>query len=708
MGRVTSIISIFALFFSLIYVQAAYASHCGGSCYDPYSGETNTCAPTQYCQADNPCAVIGESCPGYFCYSDATCSHPTTKTVTSSKCSEVNACQQYVTYSDGSYEYKNDDSCTSLCSKSPECVSSTILRTYSGTCSGGSCSYSDTSCTYGCSNGACNQPPCSPNWSCTSWSSCSASYTDICTNSATGTRTRTCTDLNKCGTISGKPSESQSCTITRNTDGTVCSTGSCILSSGTCGTGSRTVTKCSSGKCQSSSTESCPVGCPTGYICSGGNCIVADTTSPTVTNVKVKNVAFPGQPYHLGDLIDVSADVSDNTGVMSCTLKIGETQVGEMKLSSSPCTSCLSSRTYTLENPPIVPAKEYIVTVACKDAVGNSGQGSTSMYVGSSSIDLVKATFLPPNDASVPRMWMLNTIVEDKPGVTVEWGISGANCYLFSANDITTGLPLVTPEKPTSSNRELDVELGRDIQWIVEASADNCQTYETKSILHFYTKGDNSPRSDTANVGSCSVSITTKTELNAKYLDWGVGINQRAAVVDADSTGTTPKLTFLNSWTVDAPKITVTSKETKRDGTDAKYGYTLSSNCKFLKVESCTTGKAACAPVTGIGTNAVSLFQDSSYSYSTVTYRVGECLTNSYCESVYGTGFICGNNTNMCEPSRPTSEECTTSSSECPPNKCCTSDNALGDRAITDSRDPNYRKCVDKGTVKSPYICTSQ
>lgn len=44
---------------------------------------------------------------------------------------------------------------------------------------------------------------CTPNWSCTAWSVCSSSL-----------QTRTCTDTNNCGTISGKPSESQSCTIT--------------------------------------------------------------------------------------------------------------------------------------------------------------------------------------------------------------------------------------------------------------------------------------------------------------------------------------------------------------------------------------------------------------------------------------------------------------------------------------------------------------
>ncbi len=41
---------------------------------------------------------------------------------------------------------------------------------------------------------------CTTNWDCTSWSEC-----------ISGQQTRTCTDLNNCGTIAGKPSESQVC-----------------------------------------------------------------------------------------------------------------------------------------------------------------------------------------------------------------------------------------------------------------------------------------------------------------------------------------------------------------------------------------------------------------------------------------------------------------------------------------------------------------
>jgi hypothetical protein len=56
---------------------------------------------------------------------------------------------------------------------------------------------------------------CTPNWSCTAWSTC-----------PTGTQTRTCSDSNSCGATTGKPAESQSCTVSTyvcdsNTDGLI-------------------------------------------------------------------------------------------------------------------------------------------------------------------------------------------------------------------------------------------------------------------------------------------------------------------------------------------------------------------------------------------------------------------------------------------------------------------------------------------------------
>ena len=62
--------------------------------------------------------------------------------------------------------------------------------------------WQDVNCAYGCSDGACiTQPTCTPGWECTDWSECLDSL-----------QTRTCNDLNGCGTLLNKPKESQSCT----------------------------------------------------------------------------------------------------------------------------------------------------------------------------------------------------------------------------------------------------------------------------------------------------------------------------------------------------------------------------------------------------------------------------------------------------------------------------------------------------------------
>jgi len=72
----------------------------------------------------------------------------------------------------------------------------------SNTCVGNTCSN-------GCPSGTCSGTKsctCTPNWQCTAWSTCSG-----------GTQTKTCTDANDCGTTSGKPAESKTCTSTNAT-----------------------------------------------------------------------------------------------------------------------------------------------------------------------------------------------------------------------------------------------------------------------------------------------------------------------------------------------------------------------------------------------------------------------------------------------------------------------------------------------------------
>lgn len=103
------------------------------------------------------------------------------------------------------------------------------------------------------------QQACTPNWQCSAWSTCNG-----------GTQTRTCTDSNSCGTSSGKPSESQSCTVQCGASGQACCSGSACNSGLTC----------QSGTCQSapppcgSQGQVCCNGaaCNSGLLCQSGTC----------------------------------------------------------------------------------------------------------------------------------------------------------------------------------------------------------------------------------------------------------------------------------------------------------------------------------------------------------------------------------------------------------------------------------------------------
>ncbi len=116
-------------------------------------------------------------------------------------------------------------------------------RSVSATCTAGNVKYtwSGFSDSYLTSTwkGECIQT-CTPSWDCSGWSSCITS--NECSTSASGTQSRACYDSNNCGTTSGKPAESQSCTISRNTEGNACSTVTGL--SGTCQSGSCVAETC--------------------------------------------------------------------------------------------------------------------------------------------------------------------------------------------------------------------------------------------------------------------------------------------------------------------------------------------------------------------------------------------------------------------------------------------------------------------------------
>jgi len=92
--------------------------------------------------------------------------------------------------------------------------------------------------------------PCTPNWDCVDWSTCSSSCT----------QTRVCTDTNSCGTTSGKPTTSQDCSggscsvpCVPSCSGKECGTDGCTSTCGTCPTGET----CSAGSCVESGEKTC-------------------------------------------------------------------------------------------------------------------------------------------------------------------------------------------------------------------------------------------------------------------------------------------------------------------------------------------------------------------------------------------------------------------------------------------------------------------
>ncbi len=134
---------------------------------------------------------------------------------------------------------------------------------------------------------------CTPDWQCTNWGTCSG-----------GTQTRTCTDANACGTSTGKPAESQSCTTTctsgqrqctSSTNYQICSAGGSWGSAQSCGVdeecntddGSCVDISCVPNTCgqvqcgnfnNGCSIESCGT-CASGYVCNPqGQCITSACT----------------------------------------------------------------------------------------------------------------------------------------------------------------------------------------------------------------------------------------------------------------------------------------------------------------------------------------------------------------------------------------------------------------------------------------------
>lgn len=88
-----------------------------------------------------------------------------------------------------------------------QCIDEVTLEEYY--CDAQGLEYDYYTCPTSCVNGACSggenatTPSCVENWQCTSWTACTG-----------GQQTRTCEDLNKCGTTLNAPAVSQACTAT--------------------------------------------------------------------------------------------------------------------------------------------------------------------------------------------------------------------------------------------------------------------------------------------------------------------------------------------------------------------------------------------------------------------------------------------------------------------------------------------------------------
>ena len=107
-------------------------------------------------------------------------------------------------------------------------------------------------------------PTCTENWQCSDWSACSNNQ-----------QTRTCTDLNNCGTTINKPATSQSCQVT--------CTDTCASLGYNCGNQPVCGVSVNCGSCSS------------GYNCVNGRCVVSNVTNVTCVNGNQITLNINGQ-----------------------------------------------------------------------------------------------------------------------------------------------------------------------------------------------------------------------------------------------------------------------------------------------------------------------------------------------------------------------------------------------------------------------------
>lgn len=157
-----------------------FTATCSNTC-DPETGSCSSCTPDCSGHQDPcegvECGVSSEVCPDGY---NATCKN----TCINGTCT---SCSPNCT--------GHQDPCLGVnCSPSTAVCPDGTEVSCSNTCINGSC----TSCTPNCTGHQATD--CQENWTCSNWSAC-----------INGTQTRTCEDLNQCGTNESKPTETQSC-----------------------------------------------------------------------------------------------------------------------------------------------------------------------------------------------------------------------------------------------------------------------------------------------------------------------------------------------------------------------------------------------------------------------------------------------------------------------------------------------------------------
>src|SRR3989344_111837 len=153
---------------------------------------------------------------------------------------------------------------------------------------------------------SCTVPPpvCTPSWSCTSWTSCSVA----------SAQSRVCTDLNACGVTTGKPTESQACTytppISNCTSVWSCTAFAACSPSGTHGRACTDLHNCNTDSGKPVESQACTYTAPAGGGGGGGGGGTNYTPAPTAgggaagsgTTVPPSNPTSPLPDVGLGNV----------------------------------------------------------------------------------------------------------------------------------------------------------------------------------------------------------------------------------------------------------------------------------------------------------------------------------------------------------------------------------------------------------------------